>query len=155
MSRALLFGLAAALLASACAIPPSDVVQIRRLIEEEAEARARGDTGRLYRLHDPDFRAICARDQFLALPNEQAETAGVRDIEIRGVRGWATVDLTTGGSERRSFVKDAGRWYVYADTRACRLRSTFQVPGSTVHLTHRGTWNLEPGTPNRPVAPHG
>jgi hypothetical protein len=127
MSRALLFGLVAALLACACAIPPSDAAQIRRLIEEEAEARARGDTGRLYRLHDPDFRAMCAREQFLAPPHEQAAIAGVRDIELRGVRGWATVELPTGGSERRSFVKDAGRWYVYADPRGCQAGAGFWV----------------------------
>jgi hypothetical protein len=124
MSRALLFGLLAALLASACAAPPGDADQIRRLIREHEAARARGDARRLYRLHDPDFRAICPLDAFRTLAHEPAAIAGVREVETRGSRGWATVDLTAGASERRAFVKDAGRWYVYADTRACRPDST-------------------------------
>jgi hypothetical protein len=119
MRRALLLGLLAALLAPACAAPPGDAAQIRRLIRDQETALAHGDTSRLYRLHDPDFRAVCPLDGFRALPREPIAIASVRDVETRGSRGWATVELTDGGSERRAFVKDAGRWYVYADMEAC------------------------------------
>jgi hypothetical protein len=162
MRRALLLGLLAALLAPACATPPGDAAQIRRLIRDQEAALARGDTRRLYRLHDPDFRAVCPLDRFRALPHEAVAVAGVREVETRGSRGWATVELAAGGSERRAFVKDAGRWYVYADAAACRPGSTFHVPGSTVHRSEPwlmrctvepGTWNVEP--PPSAVAAHG
>jgi hypothetical protein len=156
MSRVLLMVVVAVMLASACVIPPADAVQIRRLIRDEARAQTRGDTDRLYQLHDPDFRAICSPDQFRALPHEAAAITGVRDIETRGVRGWATIDLATGGSERRSFVKDAGRWYVYADAQACRRGSGFLVAGSWL----RARLTAEPGTrnqehPSAAVTAHG
>src|SRR5215212_1810825 len=119
MSRPLLAALLAAALAPACAMPPGDAEQIRRLVRDEAAALARADTARLYRLHDPDFRAICPLDRFRALPHPPAPVAGVGEVETRGVRGWATVRLASGAVERRAFVRDAGRWYLYEDVGPC------------------------------------
>lgn len=140
MTRLLVFHVAVATFAAACIVPPGDAAQIRRLEKQRAAAIARGDIKALYRLHDLDFRATCPLDRFQTPPREAAGSGDLHAIEIRGVRAWATVD----GADRRAFVKDGGRWYLYEDTQACLLDSWFRVPGSE--------WsphdNQEPGTRN-------
>ena len=117
---ALLVSLAAVFTAG-CILPPGDAAQIRALAHDRAAAIARGDLEALYRMHDLDFRAVCSLARFRTLPQEGAPVLAVRDIQIRGVRGSATLDLAppAARSERREFVKDAGRWYLYEDTQAC------------------------------------
>src|SRR5688572_3393766 len=96
--------------AIACIIPPDDATQIAALARDRAAAVARGDRAALYRLHDLDFRAVCPPALFSTLPMPESETVlDVREIEVHGVRGSATVETETGGgrrSERRQFVKD-------------------------------------------------
>ena len=109
--------------ALSCLAPPGDEAQIRTLARDRAAAIERGDAGAFYRLHDLDFRALCPLERFRALPlPPDGELNAVRDIAVRGVRGAATVELTEDGStrtERREFVKDAGRWYLYEDATPC------------------------------------
>ena len=104
--------------AAACIIPPGDAAQIRRLERARTAAIAGGRTERLYRLHDLDFRATCPLDRFRMLPREAAGSGALGAIEVRGVRAWATVD-PPGAVERRAFVKDGGRWYLYESAKAC------------------------------------
>ena len=117
---ALLVSLAAVFTAG-CILPPGDAAQIRALAHDRAAAIARGDLEALYRMHDLDFRAVCPLARFRTLPHDGSPVLAVRDIQIRGVRGSATVDLAppAARSEREEFVKDAGRWYLYEDAQAC------------------------------------
>ena len=119
-SLALLASLAG-LLTLGCILPPGDAAQIRELVHDRAAAIARGDLERLYRMHDLDFRAVCPLARFRTLPHDGSPVLAVRDIQIRGVRGSATVDLAppAARSEREEFVKDAGRWYLYEDAEGC------------------------------------
>ena len=123
MVRTALLLAAPAVVAFACIIPPDDGTQIRALVQDRAAAIDRGDLAALYRLHDIDYRAVCPFARFVALPVPKRETVlGVDEIAVRGVRGSALVDVETAGSrhsDRRQFVKDAGRWYLYEDAAPC------------------------------------
>ena len=146
MARTVLLASLSAAVALGCIVPPGDAAQIRALVQDRAAAVARGDTAALYRMHDLDFRAVCPLARFRALAHEQERVLAVRDIEIRGVRGSATVALKSEGterSERRSFVKDAGRWYLYEDAGPC--------------LAEAGTLHSAPGArrPAPAATPHG
>ena len=138
MARTVLLASLSAAVALGCIVPPGDAAQIRALVEDRAAAIAQGDTAALYRMHDLDFRAVCPPARFRALPHEQERVLAVREIEVRGVRGSATVDLESEGvqrSERRSFVKDAGRWYLYEDVGACLAAAGIGIPAA-VAISH-------------------
>lgn len=145
---ALLLSLSA-MLATACLGPLSDTSQIRDLIYDAQSAARKGDADRLYKLHDLDFRATCPMTRFRSLPLRDTGTViAVHDITVRGVRGAAIVELEDGGGrrrEQRSFVKDAGRWYIYEDAEPCLAgaRFAFRVPviGSATHGFRRTTRN--------------
>lgn len=113
----------AAVLSGGCLTVPDDETQIRDLVHDRSEAGARGDTRRIYRLQDPDFRAVCDYDVFRTLPlGDPSAVQEVREITVNGVRGSATVVLRTVAgpvAEQRTFVKDAGRWYLYEDAGPC------------------------------------
>jgi hypothetical protein len=123
MVRTALLLAAPAVLAIACIVPPDDATQIRALVHGRAAAIDRGDRVTLYRLHDIDYRAVCPLARFEALPAPEVETVlGVEAITVRGVRGSALVDVETSSGrhrDRREFVKDAGRWYLYEDAAPC------------------------------------
>lgn len=141
---ALLLGLAATL-AAGCLLPPDDADQIRTLVHDRAAALNRGDRAALYRLHDIDYRAVCPFTRFESLPLPGPErVVAVRAIEMRGVRGSAIVDVERDGavqSERREFVKDAGRWYLYENAAPCLTgrMSTAHGPMSVGSRGGRGT----------------
>lgn len=123
MVRTALLLAAPAVLAFACIVPPNDATQIRALVRDRARAIDGDDRAALYRLHDIDYRAVCPFARFAALAAPERETVlGVDEIVVRGVRGSALVEVAaTGGrhSDRREFVKDAGRWYLYEDAAPC------------------------------------
>ncbi len=117
----------------ACLGRPSDADQIRGVMRRSVEALGRGDAGAAYRLTDLDFRSLCSRERFAAAAEAAIGIAGatrveaVERIEVRG--GYATADVTLGGPagerrERRAFVKEGGRWYLYGDARACGVPPT-------------------------------
>jgi hypothetical protein len=109
----------AGLVITGCIAPPGDAAQIRRLLRDEADASARGDRDALYRMRDPDFRAICPAARFVEVSDRAPQPAIIEASELRGARGWAT--LARGDErERRPLIKDAGRWYLYADAAECR-----------------------------------
>ncbi len=112
-----------AVIALSCIVPPDDATQIRTLVHDRAAAIDRGDHAALYRLHDIDYRAVCPFARFASLATRATEEIlAVREIVVRGVRGSALIDTKTSHgrrSERRDFVKDAGRWYLYEDAAPC------------------------------------
>ncbi len=133
MARTVLLASLSALVTLGCIVPPGDAAQIRALVRNRAAAVARADTAALYRMHDLDFRAVCPLARFRALPREPERVLAVRDIQVRGVRGSATVELDAGGtprSERRTFIKDGGRWYFYEDASPCLGGTAYRVPGA-------------------------
>ena len=122
MVRTALLASLSAAMTLACIVPPGDTEQIRALVRDRAAAITRHDPDALYRLHDLDFRAVCPLQRFRTLPHEPESVRAVREIQVRGVRGSAMVELEAGGTtraERRQFVKDAGRWYLYEDAGPC------------------------------------
>jgi len=140
MARLLPLLCALVTLTGACLVPPDDATQIARLERERAAASARDDARALYRLHDLDFRAVCPLDRFRALPHEVAAVRDVRAIETHGVRASAIVDFDreSGGSARREYVKDGGRWYLYESADAClgarRLADHRSPAAATWHI---------------------
>lgn len=119
-------------LLTACLGRPSAEAQIRSLVRQSAAAANRGDAAAAYRLTDLDFRAVCPKQRYAALL--QAERAasgpvrviGIDGIVVRGDRATAEVTLHSGhgaARERRQFVKEGGRWYVYGDAAACGVES--------------------------------
>ncbi|MGH2600071.1 MAG: nuclear transport factor 2 family protein [Dehalococcoidia bacterium] len=140
---------AAAALTLACIIPPGDVEQIRALVHDREAALARNDVEALYRLHDLDFRSICPLDRFRSLPRQPEVVRATRDLQIRGSRAWATLDLAADGdrgghSRHLDFVKDAGRWYLYEGAEQCLRGFDLRLPGSE----HPINSNSELGTRN-------
>lgn len=131
----------------ACIGQRGDVEQVLSLVQDRATAIARGDVGAYYRLHDPDFRAVCPFARFRALPlPEAAPVIAVRDIETRGVRGSGVVELRAASgpiTERRRFIKDAGRWYLYEDAAPCADSSTLNVQRSGFEVAAVPTLNAE------------
>jgi hypothetical protein len=140
----------AAALAAGCLLPPDDADQIRTLVRDRAAALERGDRAALYRLHDIDYRAVCPFERFASLPLPAPErVVAVRAIEMRGVRGSAIVDVERAGavqSERREFVKDAGRWYLYENAASCLTGRNVHGPRSHVGGIARWAWDRGPWT---------
>jgi hypothetical protein len=125
---------AAAALTLACIIPPGDVEQIRDLVRDREAALARNDVEALYRLHDLDFRSICPLDRFRSLPRQPEVVRAVHDLQIRGSRAWAMIDLAADGdhgehSRQLDFVRDSGRWYLYEGVEECLRGSALELIG--------------------------
>lgn len=118
----------AALVGAACLAPPADMEQIRDVARREMDAIRRDDVDAAWRLTDLDFRAVCARARYAQVvaarqpATGNAEIVGISEATIRGSRAVVVVEVRRAGvmtNERRQFVKEGGRWYVYGDLDAC------------------------------------
>jgi hypothetical protein len=124
----LLAVIAASFAFGACFAQTGDEAQIHSLARRSVEAIGRGDSGALYRMTDLDFRAVCTRERFAAAVSARWQAArprgliSVEDVTIRHIRAGATLTVDTPGGVtriRQSYVRDAGRWYIYEDESAC------------------------------------
>lgn len=117
----------------ACIGRPADADQIRAVMRDGVAAVGRGDAGAAYRLTDLDFRSLCSRRRFAAVAGaalgitDAERVTAVERIDVRG--GRATAEVTFDGPagarrERRAFVKEGGRWYLYVDAGACGVPAT-------------------------------
>lgn len=117
-----------ALILPACSTGPEDDAQIRDLIARSVELYNRSDYDALYRLTDLDFRTLCPRETYVAQVRATREQVGpvelvqVHSITYRGVRAWAHLSVRDRQGvriERRRFVEDRLRWYVYGAADGC------------------------------------
>lgn len=117
-----------ALLLAACSAEQTDATQIRGLIARSIALYNQEDYAGMYRLTDLDFRTLCPRAVYTAAVRAEREQVGplelveVHSITYRGVRAWAHVSVRDQEGvrlERRRFVEDRLRWYVYGVAEGC------------------------------------
>lgn len=117
-----------ALLLAACSAAQTDDAEIRALIARSIDLYNEGDYNGLYRLTDLDFRTLCPRDTYTAQTRAERERLGpvelikIHSITYRGVRAWAHLSVRDQAGvriERRRFVEDRLRWYVYGVAEGC------------------------------------
>lgn len=120
--------LLAPMLADGCLGQVRDEAQIQALVRSSVQAINRGDTAALYRMADLDFRAVCPHARYAATVAVRWDgvrplrLVAIEEISIQHIRATATLVLAGRDGvvrERRAFIRDAGRWYIYEDAALC------------------------------------